>query len=740
LAPDEFFGKGWNGMKNILKYLTKKQRRKPPRVIFSWRIFPLLSIIFLPLVYNNSEPVVAQTGPSIYWGAYMDGEHYGLGDAPWITETIDNFEASAGKRVSIIHWGQFWHWSRQSGYAGIGDGKFQKFDTGMMEKVRLRGGIPMLNWNSWSADAGGSANQPDYQLIDIINGNYDAYIRAWARDAKAWGKPFFLRMNHEMNGNWYPWSERTNGNQPGEYVRMWRHVHDIFVQEGATNVTWVWSVNVIYSSASSNLADLYPGDAYVDWVAIDGYNWGTNPSKPDSWKSFSQVMSETYNVLGQMAASKPVMLSEFASTEYGGSKANWITDALATQIPNNFPRIKAIVWFNWNIYEGSGVMDWVIETSSSAKTAFAQGIQSQVYAANTFANMPAGKIPPLSPVNPSPTSTPAGPTATLPPSPTATLGATLPPAPTATLAATIPPGSNLILNASYEATGSSWLTPWNLVIGSGAAGSVAQDSTTRADGLYSARASITTAAPSAPWGVQINQRNLNLGAGASVSVTFWARASASRDLQVVVQMGSSPYTEYVRRSFTLSTSWQPFSFSYTQPSSDSSAMLSFNMAQAAGQVWIDNAALAAEGSPPAATATTAPPTATSPAPSPTPTAFVPSPTPTRTPTAAAPTPTPVAGDPQPPVIGITSPANGASIPRKQDAEITVSATDNTGIDRVEILVQSNGYSWACVDTLAPYACSWPVPASPNTQYTITATAYDLAGNSAQHSITVTTVK
>jgi beta-mannanase len=30
-----------------------------------------------------------------------------------------------------------------------------------------------------------------------------------------------------MNGNWFSWSERTNVNQPGEYVAAWRHVHDI---------------------------------------------------------------------------------------------------------------------------------------------------------------------------------------------------------------------------------------------------------------------------------------------------------------------------------------------------------------------------------------------------------------------------------------------------------------------------------------------------------------------------------
>lgn len=708
-------------MKNILNLIGDLVRsmqggRRRWDAISQWSLKSrsfFMAAVFLPLAFNiasMNEIVSATTGEQIYWGGYLDGEHYGLGDSPWETRTIDIFEQNAGKKVSIIHWGQFWHWSRQSGYSGIGDGFFQKFDANLYERVRQRGAIPMINWNSWSADAGGSTNQPNYQLVDIVNGNYDAYIRQWARDAKIWGKPLFLRFNHEMNGNWYPWSEQTNGNQAGQYVQMWRHVHDIFRQEGASNVTWVWSVNTVYNTASRNLAALYPGDAYVDWVAIDGYNWGTNPAKPDQWKSFSTVMSETYNMLGQIAPSKPIMLSEFGSTEYGGSKSSWVNDALTVQIPTHFPRIKAVVWFNYNAYEGTGKMDWVIESSSSATSAFNTAIRSSYYAANNFTNI-SGKVLPLSSVS----------------QPTATA-----PAPTTT---SVPPsGSNLLLNSSFETTGSSWLAPWNTVSGSGAAGTFSQDSAQKSDGAYSTRADVTTAAPTAPWGVQLSQRNLVVNQGSQVNVSFWARSSAPREIQVVVQMGSSPYTEYARRSFSLTTGWQQFSFSYTQPASDLKAMLSFNLAQTTGQVWIDQAFLSAGGST-ISLLPTATPVPTQP----------PAPTPTQAPVSTQPpsqppTATPVSGDTQAPTVRLTAPTSGQTLPRKQAFTLSAEAADNVGVTRVEFSVVSGSYGWSCTVSKAPYSCSWTVPPQPGEPYTVRATAYDQAGRSAYQEVSVSSSK
>jgi hypothetical protein len=369
-----------------IRYANSMNRRRS--LITALLIFVISAALFSPQL--NS---VAQSSPSpqVYWGGWLDGDQYnGLGDAPWIDQTIDIFENNAGKRLSILHWGQPWHWGSQAGYRGLGDGYFQWFEAANFEKVRQRGTIPMINWNSWDL-SNTSTDNPDYQLIDILNGDFDAYIAQWARDAASWGKPFFLRFNHEMNGDWFPWSEQVNGNQRGEYARAWRHVHDIFVREGATNATWVWAVNVEYASnpESSNLENYYPGDAYVDWVAIDGYNWGI---RGDVWQSFSEVFGQTYNHLLQIAPSKPVMIAEFGSTEDGGSKAEWLTDALVHQIPSNFPQIKAIVYFNRN----ADGMDWISETSFASQNAFAKGIASSFYSSNEFSDLSISPIPPLS--------------------------------------------------------------------------------------------------------------------------------------------------------------------------------------------------------------------------------------------------------------------------------------------------------------------------------------------------------
>ena len=86
-----------------------------------------------------------------------------------------------------------------------------------------------------------------------------------------------------------------------------------------------------------DLASLYPGDAYVDWTGLDGYNWGTNPAKPRGWRSFDQLFRRTYHeIVGAIAPSKPMMIGEIGSTEHGGSKANWIRDALAA-VPTELP-------------------------------------------------------------------------------------------------------------------------------------------------------------------------------------------------------------------------------------------------------------------------------------------------------------------------------------------------------------------------------------------------------------------
>src|SRR5579859_6899688 len=322
----------------------------------------------------TGTPIPVPTYPSSPSGStsIYFGVHVAYDSLSYVT----SFEADAHKAVSIVMWYQQW---------GLTNG-WQYIQTYWMNEVRAHGSIPLITWDPRDP-SNGTANQPAYALQNIINGNFDAYITQWAQESKAWGHPYFLRFAHEMNGNWNPWSEQVNGNKPGQFVLAWRHVHDIFTRLGATNVTWVWSPNIDYST-STPLAELYPGDAYVDWAGMSGYNWGT-VGQWHVWQSFSSVFSQTYNNILSIT-SRPIMITETASTEQGGNKASWISDAFVTQLPQNFPRIHAFVWFN-----ESKETDWEIESSASAQAAFAAAISSGVYASNNFAGISATPIPPL---------------------------------------------------------------------------------------------------------------------------------------------------------------------------------------------------------------------------------------------------------------------------------------------------------------------------------------------------------
>ena len=106
------------------------------------------------------------------------------------------------------------------------------------------------------------------------------------------------------------------------------------------------------------------------------------------------------------------------------------------------------------------------------------------------------------------------------------------------------------------------------------------------------------------------------------------------------------------------------------------------------------------------------------------------PTSTSTPTL---TPTP-APDLTPPTITITYPSNGSTITKNRTLNITATATDNVGVTKVEFYVNS---VLKCTDTTSTYSCSWFVPNKTKVKYTIIAKAFDLAGNTKTHSITVT---
>ncbi|WP_052440697.1 Ig-like domain-containing protein, partial [Geobacter sp. OR-1] len=86
----------------------------------------------------------------------------------------------------------------------------------------------------------------------------------------------------------------------------------------------------------------------------------------------------------------------------------------------------------------------------------------------------------------------------------------------------------------------------------------------------------------------------------------------------------------------------------------------------------------------------------------------------------------------PPTVEITSPADANRV--SGTVSINVSAADNVGVTKVEFFV--NG-ALKGADTNTPYLYSWDTSALPPGSYTLTAKAYDAAGNVSQTSRSVT---
>ncbi|WP_457965146.1 beta-mannanase [Arthrobacter sp. D1-29] len=271
---------------------------------------------------------------------------------PWAASELDAVATLVNESPSIV-----------MSYKDFG----QAAPIAELNAVNARGATSLVTWEPWLW-GGNGANQPAFALDRITAGDYDTYIAKWGTALASWGKPVMLRFAHEMNGNWYPWAESANGNQAGDYVAAWRHVHDVVAATGASNVQWVWSPNVPYWG-STPLAGLYPGAGYVDAVSLDGYNWGTSASW-STWTSPASLFGEGLTALRSLAPGKPIMISETGSAEAGGSKANWNTALVSYLVAQ--PDITALVWFHHN-----KEVDWRINSSTSSASALAAALAAR---------------------------------------------------------------------------------------------------------------------------------------------------------------------------------------------------------------------------------------------------------------------------------------------------------------------------------------------------------------------------
>ncbi len=236
------------------------------------------------------------------------------------------------------------------------------FVPGELQAAWDRGAVPMITWEPMSYSG------RRFPLRAIARGRYDRYARRAAGVVAAWGKPVLLRFAHEMNGDWYPWGAGLEGNTAQRYKAAWRRLVRIFRRAGADNVRWVWTP---YTDQFGGVPfeRFYPGDRWVDWVGLDGFNWGYGGRS----YSFAQLFSGSYHELARISR-RPMMIAELGTTDRG--KRHWISQALRWQLPR-MRRIKALIWFN----AGDNGVDLRFNGTYSALRAFRAAVRARRYGA-----------------------------------------------------------------------------------------------------------------------------------------------------------------------------------------------------------------------------------------------------------------------------------------------------------------------------------------------------------------------
>src|SRR3954453_12860196 len=263
-------------------------------------------------------------------------------------DTLDEAESALGARAALV--GTFSDWVHAP-----------DFPRELAEAVNDRGAVLLISWEPWDS-ANGSADQSAYALKRIVAGDHDALIDRWAHQVAEYRRPVLLRFAAEMNGDWLPWSTGVNGNRRGDYAAAWRHVRARFRRAGAGNVVWVWNPIATYDGATP-LRELFPGPDQVDWVAIDGYNWGA--TRNWGWQTYADIFAPTVRELHELAPRRPVMIAETGSAP-DPRKAQWVTDTLQSARADG---VDAVVWF-----ELAKETDWRLTENPATAAAARTGL------------------------------------------------------------------------------------------------------------------------------------------------------------------------------------------------------------------------------------------------------------------------------------------------------------------------------------------------------------------------------
>ena len=283
---------------------------------------------------SGSPPPAAHASlpPSLasYLGVFEPG-------APPAYDPVADFAAVVGREPNLL---------------GFYSGWTEPFDTSFAQTLHRNGVIPFVQ-----------IDPTDASIAAIANGTYDDYLRTYADSVRGFDHNVVIGFGHEMNAPWYPWGYRHV--TPTTFVAAWRHIVTLFRDEGADNVTWVWTVQAD-EPGTRPIASWWPGAQYVTWVGIDGYYY-----RPTD--TFGSVFGQTIDQV-KAFTSKPVLLSETAVGPHAGQIVK-ILDLFQGMVAY---KTLGLVWFDVAQHSGIDRQDWRIEDSPQAEISFRLGVANEL--------------------------------------------------------------------------------------------------------------------------------------------------------------------------------------------------------------------------------------------------------------------------------------------------------------------------------------------------------------------------
>ena len=316
-----------------------------------------------PSLVISNEPIKV-TGPKAKYEPDGDVVYHGasLPDT-WnqngLSRRIQEYNAAAGKPISVVTWfasayekGRMTSWRQNYSYS--------------LQRVRGLGAASLIKFST--QDYAYDQTHKMAGLKDIAAGTWDEYFAEAAHTVRDFKYPVFISIDHEMNGNWYPYSQAYPGSTTtaADFREAWKHIVDIFRREGADNAAFVWSPNVP-DVGEIPYTDYYPGDKYVDWVGISFYS-GNNMN----------AMDEIYQ---QLAPRKPFFITEWATATEKNKynhvfpgEVEWVRQFFAS-LEKRYSRVKAISWFNWENGDG----DYRLTRVPEQAKAYAEDIANPRY-------------------------------------------------------------------------------------------------------------------------------------------------------------------------------------------------------------------------------------------------------------------------------------------------------------------------------------------------------------------------